>query len=48
MSKSQILRRPTRVSDLDYLDDDMYNEHQVNRAERSRIRREREIKRQMV
>ena len=37
-----------RVSDIDNYDDDIYEGQQLNRAERTRIRREREIKRQLV
>lgn len=48
MKKSHILRRPMRVSDIDNFDDEIYEGQQQNRAERTRIRREREIKRQMV
>ena len=45
MKKTHVLRRPMRVADVDDFDDDLY-EQQANRAERSRIRRWREIKRQ--
>lgn len=48
MKNSHILRRPMRVSDYDNFDEEMYEGQQINRAERTRIRREREIRRQLV
>lgn len=48
MKKSQVLRRPMRVADIDNFDDDLYEGQQINRAERTRIRRERDIRRQLV
>lgn len=48
MKKSQVLRRPMRVSDIDDLADEAYEYQQVNRAERTRIRRWRELKRQLI
>lgn len=50
MKKSQILNRPISVSDIDDYAYDDYEDvsQQSNRAERSKIRRWRLIKRQVV
>lgn len=46
MKKSQVIRRPTRVADIDDFADDMYDSQVANRVERMRIRRWRAVKRQ--